>query len=335
MDVDSDETIDTTAATVPAAVLYELNKLYTLLPLSNTPNQYTPNSWIGMADECISQLQGLKAQYAQAHPGACLTSPPRILAHLTPSSSSSFTPTQYTKLRQLEHYLFEDFITRRKMLLQRLDVTLQTFTGHHNLNLTPDETSQHTKQHLLYTQRHYLRDIPLFYTLEDALLAPITLVKEQTGKVSDQVKTGTKSIVKQILVGNVPDRGGRVHELRQKRVEADQPAGYQKGRSQFKGGNNKGGGSNKDNSGNSGNGGEQQQKNNQNNNNNNSNNNSKNSNNSGGNSNKQAGKDRSNEESSSSAAAQANTERAEDTSPSQPPKKKPHYHKPRGNKPKQ
>lgn len=55
------------------------------------------------------------------------------------------------------------------------------------------------------------------------LQAPVALAVEQMMKVTGQVEVSAKSLVKKVIVGQVPDRGGRVNELRQKRL--DEPHG--------------------------------------------------------------------------------------------------------------
>lgn len=58
------------------------------------------------------------------------------------------------------------------MLLQRLDVTLQTFITHHNLTITATEDKQYEKKVTIDTQRQYLRDIPTLYTVRKRSFQP-------------------------------------------------------------------------------------------------------------------------------------------------------------------
>jgi hypothetical protein len=48
-------------------------------------------------------------------------------------------------------------------------------------------------------------------------------------KVTGVVDCGERSLAKQVIVGNVPDRGGRVNELRTKKVNEGRKNGYRGG----------------------------------------------------------------------------------------------------------
>ncbi len=48
-------------------------------------------------------------------------------------------------------------------------------------------------------------------------------------KVTGAVHVGEKSLVKKVIVGHVPDRGGRVNELRQKRLDIQATQKYSQG----------------------------------------------------------------------------------------------------------
>ena len=52
-----------------------------------------------------------------------------------------------------------------------------------------------------------------FYKPEDAFGAPVSLMYEHMKKVNDRGSIGD-NIVKKIIIGKVPDRGGRAHEMR-------------------------------------------------------------------------------------------------------------------------
>lgn len=53
------------------------------------------------------------------------------------------------------------------------------------------------------------------FTLEDALNAPLSLMLEQSQPIYSRSQSGRgKSFVKKALPGHVPDRGGRVNEIR-------------------------------------------------------------------------------------------------------------------------
>lgn len=118
------------------------------------------------------------------------------------------------------------------------------------------------------------------------MTAPVAIFYEQAKKVTGEAYTSAGSVVKKVVVGPVPDRGGRVNDLRQKKFYEGKSWGgggggrgnFQKGRG---GGGGGGGGNDK--------GAKNDSKGNGNKNNNNSGNNNNNNSNSkdGGNNNKQ------------------------------------------------
>lgn len=52
-----------------------------------------------------------------------------------------------------------------------------------------------------------------YLQLDDVLHAPVALIHESTKKITEQ-KGGSKSLVKTIIIGDVPDRGGRTDDVR-------------------------------------------------------------------------------------------------------------------------
>ncbi len=96
----------------------------------------------------------------------------------------------------------------RKMLIKRLDVTIQSFLW--------GESAQGKEGEIvaaIQAQRRHLSDQPSTYTVADALNAPVSILHEFSRKVVDV--TG-KSLVKTVIIGSVPDRGGRANEMRPK-----------------------------------------------------------------------------------------------------------------------
>ena len=49
--------------------------------------------------------------------------------------------------------------------------------------------------------------------MDDVLSAPMSLIHENSKKVTEK-KGGDKSLVKTIIIGAVPDRGGRTQDIR-------------------------------------------------------------------------------------------------------------------------
>ena len=69
-------------------------------------------------------------------------------------------------------------------------------------------------------------------------MAPVTLLYEHSKRVTDSV--GSKSLVKTVIIGHVPDRGGRTNEMRPKSRDI-QPAWARKGAGRGSGGHHHGG----------------------------------------------------------------------------------------------
>lgn len=124
------------------------------------------------------------------------------------------------------------------MLLKRLEVTLDSFLGDSNeiKHYKTGKTSETLRQ-AIDEQLHFLQQTPLHFQIEDALQAPMSLLWEHSKKVSGDARGNHNSIVKRVLVGAVPDRGGRVNELRNKRVFEEPKGKY--GGSQHNNNNNR------------------------------------------------------------------------------------------------
>ena len=114
--------------------------------------------------------------------------------------------------------------------MKRLDVTIQSFLW--------GEQAQGKEGEIvaaIQAQRKHLQEEPMHYSLEDAIAAPISLLHDHSKKVTEQ---SGKSLVKTVIIGSVPDRGGRASETRPKARDM----GFHRGGSGGRGG---GGGQNK------------------------------------------------------------------------------------------
>jgi hypothetical protein len=194
--------------------------------------------------------------------------------------SLELNENQVQILSQVEEHVHKDFLIRRKMLTKRLDATIQSFLWGEQVRGKESEIVA-----AIQAQRSRLSEEPIRYNSTDAMNAPISLLREHTKKVTDQGGQ-SKALVKSIIIGTVPDRGGRANEMRPK--SSDIRPNYGGGRG---GGGGGGGGHNHHNNnnhnnnhnrgGHGGKGGKQGgagQNNNSNSNSNNSNNNNNNSN---------------------------------------------------------
>eukprot|EP01038_Epipyxis_sp_PR26KG_P005668 gene5668-7825_t len=141
------------------------------------------------------------------------------------ANNLNLTSESYSLLHKINESFYQDFGLRRKMLLKRLEVTVKSFLWSENVEKKEDEVLS-----IINDQLQYLNEFNNKHTIEEALHAPLSLPFEHSKRVSalninDQQKLSSgnkiksKSIVKQIIIGKVPDRGGRVNEMRPKHTE--------------------------------------------------------------------------------------------------------------------
>lgn len=132
-------------------------------------------------------------------PKALIEPLPTILRGIT---RDSLNAEQLHKLDMINNAFIKDFTVRRRMLLKRLDVTIQSFLWGASVQGKEDEILA-----VINAQRKYLTETPTHYKIEDALAAPVSLINEHTKKVTGGGNNG--NLVKNILIGHVPNRGGK------------------------------------------------------------------------------------------------------------------------------
>ncbi|XP_036149150.1 protein FAM98B [Monomorium pharaonis] len=112
---------------------------------------------------------------------------------------------QWEQLGKLQEEMHKEYTTRREMLLKRLDVTVQSFLWSDRIK--SQETAVNTK----YEERRKTLHNEPKVTLADLLAARDDLaVIEKTSNAS--VRKNTRSKVNSVIIGAVPDRGGRPYE---------------------------------------------------------------------------------------------------------------------------
>ncbi|XP_058838369.1 protein FAM98A-like [Topomyia yanbarensis] len=119
------------------------------------------------------------------------------------------TMEQWNKLDKLQRDLDAEYDLRRKMLLTRLDVTIQSFRWSTRVKGKDDQMTERyaEKRKLLDTLQTGSRDTELAALLG----ARETLaIIEKTSSAS--VRKNTKSKIQRHIIGRVPDRGGRAYE---------------------------------------------------------------------------------------------------------------------------
>ena len=101
------------------------------------------------------------------------------------------------------------------MLLKRLDVTLQSFLWAERAVGREGEIAT-----AIQSQRSALSETPRQFSLQDAFDAPASLIAEcSEGGIDSSAGIFNRSLVKSVLIGPVPDRGGRASALRTKIAE--------------------------------------------------------------------------------------------------------------------
>ncbi|KFB36508.1 AGAP011248-PA-like protein [Anopheles sinensis] len=146
------------------------------------------------------------------------------------------TAEQWAKLERLQKELDDEYDLRRKMLLTRLDVTIQSFKW---------STRIKGKENLI--SERYAEKRKILDTLEvggrDTDVAALLAARETLAIIektsSASVRKNTKSKIQRHIIGRVPDRGGRAYE--HKAPPLEMPS-WQKERSTGGGGGGGGGG---------------------------------------------------------------------------------------------
>ena len=201
-------------------LLFQLDKICKDIQ-SKTPENAIESTIISSAHSKINEL------IESVGSNDKIISPPVILHKIELSKD------QRVKLQAIGNAITQDYELRRNMLMTRRDVTIQSFLW--------GEAAQGKEGEIvaaIKAQRDNLTEESIKYSTEDALMAPVTLLYEHSKRVTDSV--GSKSLVKTVIIGHVPDRGGRTNEMRPKSRDI-QPAWARKGAGRGSGGHHHGG----------------------------------------------------------------------------------------------
>ena len=199
-------------------MVFQLDKI--CKDLNVTPEVENPNEM-----DIITAVREEVAQVLESVPNELLSDPPKALPRGVTLDSH-----QKEVLGKINEAYQADFLLRRQMLMKRLDVTIQSFLW--------GEQAQGKEGEIvaaIQAQRKHLQEEPMHYSFEDARAAPVSLLHDHSKKVTDQ---SGKSLVKTVIIGSVPDRGGRANETRPKARDM----GFHRGGA---GGGRGGGGGNK------------------------------------------------------------------------------------------
>lgn len=163
---------------------------------------------------------------------------------------------QWNELSKLQEEMHKEYTIRRDMLLKRLDVTVQSFLWSDRIKSQENEVNTRYEE-----RRKILKNEPKV-TMADLLAARDDLaIIEKTSNAS--VRKNTRSKINSVIIGAVPDRGGRPYEQeppppemppwQKDRVQG--PQSFQGGRGGGGGGGRGGGGRGSGRAGGSGGGG--------------------------------------------------------------------------------
>lgn len=129
--------------------------------------------------------------------------PPELLSK--PMFLGKLSNSQWEQLGQLQSELQSEYKTRREMLLKRLDVTVQSFLWSDRLKSKENEVMTCYK-----SKRDGMTSEP------DVSIAQLLAAREDLAILektsSATVRKNTRSKVNTVIIGAVPDRGGRPYE---------------------------------------------------------------------------------------------------------------------------
>ncbi|CAH2098757.1 unnamed protein product [Euphydryas editha] len=122
-----------------------------------------------------------------------------------PLYNKALTEKDWKELETVFSDMFEEYRLRRDMLITRLECTIQSFEWSDRLKAKKDQI-----QSTYRPKREHLKVKPNV-KFSDFLAARTTLLQvEKTSSAS--VRKNTQSEVNKVLIGRVPDRGGRPNE---------------------------------------------------------------------------------------------------------------------------
>lgn len=180
----------------------------------------------GLSMEVINQLHSLVGSSSEAStlPEVLATLEQRVVevddavswsppseARIAPSTPSAITDLQNVDRVRFEKFrdsLQMDFTLRRRMLLARLDVTIQSFLwGNQAMGREEEITAS------VAPLRESLTEEARKFTLKDVIAAKADLARALAAKRAPRIEE-RDCIAKQVVIADVPDRGGRANETR-------------------------------------------------------------------------------------------------------------------------
>lgn len=149
-----------------------------------------------------------------------------------PLFTGKLSDKQWSVLANIQETMKKEYFLRREMLLKRLDVTVQSFKWGERLKNKEQQINE-----AFFPLRKLLNTIPNIY-LSDVLAAREDLsLMEKTSGIG--VRARTQCQVNKVIIGSVPDRGGRPEE--QQPPPPEMPSWQQRSDTQKSGGGYSGG----------------------------------------------------------------------------------------------
>ncbi|XP_067414146.1 protein FAM98B [Emydura macquarii macquarii] len=160
-----------------------------------------------------------------------------------PLLTTPLSPDQMERLEKINDVLCSEYECRRRMLMKRLDVTVQSFGWSDRAKIKTDDIAR------IYQPKRYALSPKSTITLAHLLAA-----REDLSKIirtsSGSTREKTACAINKVLMGRVPDRGGRPTEIEppppemppwQKRQEGGGRGGWRGGGGGGGGGGGRGG----------------------------------------------------------------------------------------------
>ncbi|XP_016420203.1 protein FAM98B isoform X2 [Sinocyclocheilus rhinocerous] len=123
-----------------------------------------------------------------------------------PAFKSSLHPDQWRELEKINGVLSAEYECRRRMLIKRLDVTIQSFSWSDRAKVKIDRMAR------AYQPKRYSLSLQSSVSVAHLLAARqdvCYMVKTSSGSCREK----TSCAINRILMGRVPDRGGRPSEI--------------------------------------------------------------------------------------------------------------------------
>ena len=162
----------------------------------------------------------------------------------SPLLTHELSPEQWAQLSDLNEVMADEYALRRQMLLRRLDVTVQSFKWSERAKTLLDRIEA------FYQPRRRPLTAASSVDVRDVAFAGDDLLRvEKTSNAG--VRQGTQTALTKIMIGKVPDRGGRPKDkrpppamprFRARTTGAPKPQRDRGGRGRGSGGGGRGGG---------------------------------------------------------------------------------------------